>query len=217
MVKKTKSISINILSALIILICLSLSCVGVTNSWFTSEVNNGVLISINVGKLQLNLYQDINGTNTKILTKEENSTSQTPQFVVLKQAIMPDQENELILSLANDDPGSSSMYVRFKFEVYVRGVNTDSFIETTIGGYKQQTSTGNGFVLDQTSGYYYYKDSNSANAMLAKGESATIMGSFTVPYSSFINNDGSLKLVNSDTIYINLIIEASSNSSFGDI
>ena len=74
MKKQTTSISINILSVFTILICLFISSVSLTNAWFTSDKNEGVLIMINVGKLQLNLYQNIDDEETKILTDEENST-----------------------------------------------------------------------------------------------------------------------------------------------
>ncbi len=212
MVKKTKSISINIISVFIILICLLLSCVGVTNAWFTSESQNGVLIKINVGKLQLNLYQDINGTSTKILTDVENGSAAKPQYVVLNGAILPDVKNDLILTLSNEDEGSASMYVRFKFEIYARGVLSDTLIESRIDGYVKQTSTTSGFVLSD--GYYYYRDKTGANALFEKGASEVIMESFIVPYSSFINDAGTLKIINSDTIYINLVVEASSSPLF---
>ena len=212
MVKKTKSISINILSVFTILVCLFLSSIGVTNAWFTSEKSDGVLITINVGKLQLNLYQEIDGTKTKILTNDENSNSANPQYVELQGKIDPDEEMELILTLSNEDEGSTSMYVRYKFELYARGTDSDKLIPTTIDGNTEQTGTQKGFVLDN--GYYYYRDKTGANALFEKGDSATIMQSFTIPYSSFINTNGTLKLINSDTIYINLIIEASSSDTF---
>ena len=214
MIKKTKPISINILSVFTILVSLLLSCVGITNAWFTSEKQNGVKIIVSVGAFQLNLYQDIDGEDTKILTNKDNETSTSPQYVDIGDKILPDTPIELDLTLINEDSGSAAMYVRYKFEVYARGVNSDMLIPCTIAGFTQQTETQVGFDLDESNGYYYYKDTDGTNKLFTKGTSQTLMTTFTIPYSSFINSNGSLKLINSDTIHIKVIIDASSSQTF---
>lgn len=214
MFKKSKSISINILSVFIILVCLLLSCVGFTNAWFTSESQNGVKIIVEIGTLKLNLYQNIEGTNTQILTNQDNLTSTSPQYVVLNEVIGPDEEIELVLTLANEDTGSASMYLRYKFEIYARGTNSDTLIVSTIDGYSKQSSTQKGFVFNEDDGYYYYKDTSGENTLFQKGTTERIMESFTIPYNSFINDDATLKLVNSETIYIKLTVDASSSKTF---
>ena len=216
MIKKNKSIPINILSAFIILICLFLPCVGLTNAWFTSESLIGVQIVVQVGSLKLGLYQNINGVKTKILASGEMSTGTAPnaQYVVLENGpIEPDKANSLTLTLANEDTGSASMYVRFKFEVYVHGTESDTLIESTIDGFTEQTGTQKGFKLN-SDGYYYYTDVSGEPTLYEKGASEPIMTSFTIPYTNFINANGTMQLINSDTVYIKLIIDASSSEIF---
>ena len=57
MIRNKKTISINILSAILILISLFIVIVGQTNSWFTSVHYNGVRLDVFVGGLKYELYQ----------------------------------------------------------------------------------------------------------------------------------------------------------------
>jgi len=215
MIRKSKTISINILSVSIILICLLLSCVGYTNAWFTSNKQDGVKIIVEVGSLKLNLYQNIGGENVRILSNKDDPDANANQYIVLNEddGISPDEEINVTLIIANDDTASASMYLRYKFEVYIHGTTSDTLLNSTIADYLPQTEEQKGFAPGGD-GYYYYRDEAGENALFKKGTSATIMESFTIPYEEFIEADGSLKLVNSDTIYVKLIIDASSSSTF---
>lgn len=212
MIKKTKDISINILSVFIILISLFLTCFTVTNAWFTSTHQDGVEIVVNIGDLKLSLYQEISSTDVKIFTNSENSKSTTPKYIELNDVVHPDEDVGLILKLANEDPGSTSMYIRFKFELYIRGVAADTLLPCKIKEFDKPTSTSNGFTYKD--GYYYYTNSSGENVEFARGDSATIMESFNVSYSDFINTDGSFKIINSDSLYIKLTVDASAIEIF---
>ena len=228
MLKKSKSISINILSVFIILTCLLLGLVAPTNAWFTDHHNNGILIGVTVGNLNLKLYQitknaQSQDVETEILTNLKNEindtdadASTTVQYISLGGKISPDQAVTLNLKLKNTDKGESSMYVKFKFELYLRGTTADTLVPTTISGFTAPTSTAKGFVKG-TGDYYYYKATsaaNAANAQFAKNESAMLMTSFTVPYSSFIDANGNMLIKNSDSVYIKFSVEASESENF---
>ena len=219
MKKQTTSISINILSVLVILMCVLLASLGTTNAWFTYERKEGVLVEIQVGALKLNVYQNLKGVETKLLTTtdNENPNTEKKQYVELEKTIEPDIPVDLVLTIKNEDPGSASMYVRFKFELYARGVSSDKQIDVEINDFTSPSTEENnvhdGFVLNE--GYYYYKDSTGAvNAPFKRGATATLMQSFTVPYSSFMDSIGNMLLSNSDTLYIKLIVDASVSQNF---
>lgn len=220
--KKTNSISINILSVFVILICLLLICVDGTNSWFTSQVNN-VHILVDVGTLKLSVYQNIDDVQTKLLTDEEDIgdyNGPTSNYVVLDKMIAPDEEIDLVLTLSNEDSGSSSMYVRYRFEIYSRGVEQDTKLDVEINDYTAPVSgTGAhaGFVWDESTEWYYYKNETAtANALFAKNATAKLMESFTIPYSSFMDVNGDMIITNSNTIYIKLIVDASVYQNFSE-
>ena len=115
----------------------------------------------------------------------------------------------LTLILSNEDQGSASMYVRYKFELYKRTQTTDVLLTTTLAGYTAQSSSQKGFKLNTTDGYYYYKDTAGANTLFEKNATATMMTSFTVPYSAFVDQNGTMLISDCDTVYIKLIIDAS--------
>ena len=253
MIKKTKSISINIISAFIILICLFLGAVGNTNAWFTDTYKQGVVIEVDVGNLNLKVYQNSISTTNEIFDKTKNTEYETdtntdgslntetdPQYVTLSGEIKPDTAINLKLILASEDKGSVSMYVRFKFELYARGVSADTKIEgVTISGYDTASSSisgndtvksdgsmkesQNGFVYNSSDGYYYYQQpqteegfKTASNALFEKGEIEVMLTSFTVPYSAFVNSDGSFKFSNSDTVYIKLTIQVDIAQNFAN-
>ena len=212
MIKKIKGISVNVVSVFVILTCLLLSCVGATNSWFTSSHERGVEIFVSVGDLKIMVYQTIANNDVKIFTDQDNQTESSPQYVVLESVVAPDEDVDLILKVANEDPGSTSMYLRFKFELYIRGVESDTLLPCEINEFDMPTSTSNGFTYKQ--GYYYYTDINGNNVQLARGTSAVLMESFNVSYGNFVNADGSFKYVNSETLYVKLTIDASAVDTF---
>lgn len=228
MLKQTKSISINIISVFIILVCLSLGLVGPTNAWFTDNHKDGILIGVTVSNLNLKLFQITkNAQNqdveTEIYTHLKNETNETDddsatttQYIELDGKISPDEAVTLNLKLKNSDRGQSTMYVKFKFELYLRGMTADTLVPTTITGFTEPTATSKGFVKGAND-YYYYKTSSAqdaGNALFLKDESAMLMTSFTVPLSSFVDNNGDLLIKNSDTVYIKVIVEASEFENF---
>ena len=233
--KNIHSVSINVISAFIILLCLFMGTIGSVNSWFTDTHRNGVQISIEIGDLKLKVYQaslDNNGaiienSKVEILTNEINheyntdeieegqpNTETIPQYIELDGEIVPENPVDLVLILANKDTGSASMFVRFKFEIYIRGLTSDTKIEgVTISGFKTPNETSCGFV-EEDDGYYYYQDNKGNNALFAKNAEAAMMQKFTIPVSAFLDANGNMLLTHSETIYIKLLIDGSTSSSF---
>lgn len=223
MIKKTKAISINVLSVFVILICLCVGMVGSVNAWFTDTHKEGIQIVVDVGDLKLKVYQNSISDANEIFTNETNKDNETDtnantsaQYVTLSGEIVPDTPVGLTLILANKDAGSASMYVRYKFELYKRGTASDVKIETIITGFTAQSSTQKGFVRNEEDGYYYYKDTAGANTLFEKNKEATLLTSFTVPYSQFVDSNGTMILNGSETIYVKLVVDASISSTFGE-
>lgn len=237
--KKMSSISINVMSAFVILMCLFMAIVNPANAWFTDSHKQGVQIEVDVGDLKLKVYQNSISDANEILTNAVNSiyetdknpngannTSTNPQYISLSGEIAPDTTVGLKLILANKDLGSASMYVRYKLEIYARGFVTDTLLENVeITGFDAAEDGVPGFVKNATDGYYYYQNyssnaqfSNENNALFTKNEDAVMLTHFEVPYDDFVisTTDGGLKLVNSDTVYIKLIVQASVNKQFTD-
>ena len=209
MIKRTKSISINILSVFIILICVFMGVVGKTNSWFTAKHQDGVQIEVVIGNLLLKIYQ-ITGTNgensREIYSDQKNAELKTDtQYVELSGEIKPDTDITLNLKLANEDQGATSMYVKFKFEVFKRGTLSDENLYATIKGFDAPTQNTKGFVKN---GDYYYYQNTSGNVQMEKNETAIMMQSFSIPYSSFLDDNGDIAN-GSDTIYIKLTVDTS--------
>lgn len=236
MKNRTATFSMNVLSALLVLMSLLLCVVNPVNSWFKIEHNQGVQISVMVGNLKLKVYQnavptdeelEANPTKNEIFTNKINTDEKTstPQYITLGGEIKPDEPVSLTLILANKDAGSASMYVRFKFEVYVRKINSSNDPEhellqgVEVSGFDEPEGTTNGFV--KNGDYYYYQKSstgafnNSNNVKFAKGEDVVMFTHFTVPYSAFVDTStGELKIKNSESVYIKLIVDGSINTSF---
>ena len=212
--KPTKSISINILSVFIILMCVLMGVVGTTNSWFTTEHKNGVQIKVDIGSLLLKVYQlDEQDNETEIFSDETNSglaqESKPTQYVSLSGVISPNEDVSLKLKLSNDDKGAASMYVRFQFQIFRRGVDADSeILDVTIKGYDTPNASGNKFA--KVNNYYYYQNSQGQNVKLEKQTSATMMTSFQIGFSGFVDEQGNL-LSRSDSIYIKLTVDASAS------
>jgi len=205
---KTNSISINVLSVLIILISLFIGIVGWTNSWFTAEQNGGVQIVINVGELQLNLWQKIGNQNKEIYTYEKNQNETTKSYIQLNGPIIPGEKNPLSLYLENKDEKSAPMYVKFKFELYVRGVDKDTKIDTVLSVDDENLTTTRFGVKTNNDGWYYYQDANENNVLVEKGASIVMMTHFEFDYNQILDNNDNLKYVDSDSIYIKLTIKS---------
>ena len=214
MIKKSKRFSLNIISVFIILLCLLLSCVGITNAWFTSSHREGIQVVVSIGDLKLSLYQEINGNNVKILNNDENNEAEIKQYLQLDSPINASDKTNLILTLANEDKGSTSMYVRFRFELFARGVESNEEIPVTISDFQTASDTQNGLKYDVETDYYYYVNNSGANVPLDRGESVLLMKYFTVNYSEFVNSSGDMIVINSNSVFIKLIIEASVSSNF---
>lgn len=212
MIKRKSSISINIVSALIILISLFIGIVGNTNAWFTSEHKEGVQIIVSVGDLKLNLYQKFTGDIKEypVYTYAENNKETTTEkkYVSLDKKIIPDAENDLQLILKNEDAGSASMYLRFKFELFARGLDEDTLIPTTLGGIDACFNYVEPVEGDVNSGYYYYQNNNN-NTLFTKGTSVSLMTDFVVEFEDLVSSSGKLLNISSETLYIKLTIDAS--------
>ena len=121
--KKSNSISINILSVFLILTCLLLALVGPTNAWFTDEHRNGIYINVTVSNLKIKLYQHISGEDVEIYTYDKNEENAADndestglQFVEVDGRINQDENVNIQLKLKNEDEGETSVYIRFRFD-----------------------------------------------------------------------------------------------------
>lgn len=220
MIKKTKSISINIVSVLIILTCLFIGVVGNTNSWFTAEHKNGVQIIVDIGNLKLKLYKDsIDENGENLIHSYEDEETQNKQYIDLQAVITPNDPIDLVLILSNEDKGSASMFLKYKFEMFYRTIDgTDGKINLTLHDYKQVEEASNGFKYNSGDGFYYYQSSlgatsqefnNEHNTRFAKNSNVCLMQSFSVDYSEFIDENNESILNGSETVYLKLTVEAS--------
>ena len=202
--KSKKSLSINILSAMVILISLFTCSFYGVNSWFSQTHNNGIEIFVDLADLMINVYQKEGGTN-RLLTPMLEPGNES--YVNLSGKIIPDQSVALEMVLGNDEAGSSPVFVRFKFNLYVRGVDQDQVISTQISGYVQQSASSEGFKYNDDDGYYYYSDKQGNPTKLASGSTVGMMNSFVVAYEDLLNS-GQLSNLNGDLVYIVLTVDA---------
>lgn len=212
MTKKTTSISINVISALIILISLFIGVVGSTNSWFTANHLNGVEILLSVGELKLNLYQKIGTEEVAIYTYDENALPETTtkSYITLEDKVIPDEDVGLELILKNEDAGSSAMYLRFRFELYARGADGDRPIPTSLVNSNANFKFKEYVKNDDNSGYYYYTGSDGKNALFNQNTTGiTLMKAFVVEYEDMFDETGELLNISSETLYVKLTIDAS--------
>lgn len=227
MIKKSKSISINVLSVFIILTCLLLGLVTPTNAWFTDGHQNGIYINVQVSNLNFKLYQHIDSKDVEIHTYEKNTEYESDgkddtktQFVELSGKISPEENVVLQLKLKNEDKGETTVYVRFRLQLMARGLAQDTEIPIILQNFTAPTVSTPGFVKGdalkgEDANYYYYKESSLATAgyaLFAQNTEAYIMQSFNVPYSSFFDDNGNMKIKNSETVYIKLVIEEYASS-----
>lgn len=212
--KKAHSISINILSAFVILLCLFLGAVNPVNAWFTDSHKNGVQIQVEIGDLKLKVFQNnASVAGNEISTNADNVENKTNKYIQLSGEIKPQTPVTLKLILTNKDTGSASMYVRYKFEVYTRAIGGDEKLEgVEIAGFVAPNGETKGIVKDGD--YYYYRDSSNANALFTKGSEVVMFETFTIPFSAFVDASGNMLITNNATIYLKLIVEASISQTF---
>ena len=214
MIKKKSSISINILSALIILISLFMGVVGNTNAWFTSKHQDGIEIIFNVGDIRLKLYQLQAGEAKREITNLNNVDPDVEkQYIYLEGPIIPGEVADLNLQLENKEAGSAAMYVRYRFELYARvsttaDITRDELIPTTMVGGNAWSNGNAGFKYKESDNYYYYTNTTGEiNEKLPYNETAQLMEGFTIDYN-YIYNGGNYKMISSDALYIVLTVEA---------
>lgn len=212
--KKAHSISINILSAFVILLCLFLGAINPVNAWFTDSHKNGVQIQVEIGDLKLKVFQNnASVAGNEISTNADNVENKTNKYIQLSGEIKPQTPVTLKLILTNKDTGSASMYVRYKFEVYTRAIGGDEKLEgVEIAGFVEPNGETKGIVKDGD--YYYYRNSLNANALFTKGSEVVMFETFTIPFSAFVDASGNMLITNNATIYLKLIVEASISQTF---
>ena len=209
MIRNKKTISINILSAILILISLFIVIVGQTNSWFTSVHYNGVRLDVFVGGLKYELYQvkDDSNNATEVYTYDANKNNQSPSYVELEGEIKPEVPVDLELILKNDEiADSSSMYIKFMFKVYVLGVESDLEMASTISGFEEPTANKPGFIKGDDDYYYLVLKTGEDSYVGTKFEGQTditLMQSFTIGMEEFLSLNGS------ESVRLELSVEAS--------
>lgn len=235
MIKKFTAISINIVSVFIILISVFVVSIGKVNAWFTAGNYKAIEITATVGNLDVNLYQyesiedmnaEIDANNpekgSKIITIETNEKEETnpKSYVDFSGEIKPDQPIDLMLKIKNNDLGSASMYVRFKIELFSRNPSEDVLIPIEISGVQECKADSYGFVKGDEGWWYYqynvtdgvYNSTN--NVEFGKGAEATLSTGIKIPYSSFVESNNNLKLINSDTLFIKITVNGSILKAF---
>ena len=187
------------------------------NAWFTDSQANGIQIEVKVGDLKLSLYHTSKTANNLIYTNSKNEENESDsdestvsKYIPLNKKVEAGVPADLKLIVSNEETDSIPMYVKFKFELYSRGIESDELITTNLT-VDAPTGSANGWVLnagETDDGYYYLQDANGNDVVLNKNMSLTLFTKFTIPMSEFISN-GQLGLTNSDTLYIKFYIFAS--------
>ena len=216
MVKKFKRESgiINLFTVVTLLLTLLISSIGVAHAWFVTSHEKGLQIIMKLGEMKVSLYQKVAGQDVLIKTNKKNATDDEPSYITLeKEEIIPDETNNLILILENDDIGAGT-YLRFKFEIFTQKVKYDEASQKYI---KDEINIplnlicGEGVV--KSGDYYYYGiadgEGNLTDSTFFEKTSEdpvrlTLMNGFIVPYSSFNLLEGS------ETVKLVLTIEGSS-------
>lgn len=188
MIKRKSDISINVLTALVILFSILLLSVGVGNAWFSYNLDNGLYLIVKVGEFNVSLYQVEGQNSTQVFTNSKNSTEANPSYIVFNEMVVPEAVNELQLDLKNEDAGVTVL-MRFKFQLYACDGVTDVLIPTTL-------DLGNDFVY-RADGYNYYVDENKNNKIFLNNERITLFTGFIVGTEDFnkYENGATVKIV----------------------
>ena len=195
-----------------------MSVISPANAWFTDTQDKGIQITVKVGDLKLSLYHTSIAASNLLFTDKINNdnetdddNSTTTSYIPLSGKIEAGQPVALKLILANEAEDSIPMYVRFKFELYARGIDADKLITTNLTGMGSPEGSTNTLVLDNSNvgeGFYYLQNSSNKEVVLDKNKTLTLFTHFTIPLSEFISN-GVSGLTNSDELYIKLYVDSS--------
>lgn len=183
MKSKRQGSLINILSLALVLVCLFMPIIGSADSWFTYSGSNVVQITASMSGIDIALYHTSVASGNVIKTNTENSDAGTANYIPLNGAIHPDTVKPLTLIVENTK--ETSVYVKFKFEVYADGLEGDTLIPCSI--------TNSGFTQ---SGDYFVYGNTAAGTSIAQNGTATLMTGFTIAYEDFetIGNSETIKL-----------------------
>lgn len=193
-----------------LLVGLLLAFVGITSAWFTSGQGLQIECIVNIGQMNLSVYQMTDSGDVLIRTFNENETSTTPSYVDVTNGagtkeIIPDVQNSLTLKLVNNDVGTQSVYIRYKIEFYVSNYNADDILlDSSISGFASPTGTSNGFVY--SNGYYYYQNNSGENQIFETDEEVNLMTAFVINYSSF-EFDGDYPTISGNNFKMVITIE----------
>lgn len=227
MIKKKSTLPINLLSAFVILLCVFMSIISPSNAWFKDSQDKGIQITVKVGDLKLSLYHTSVTSSNLLYTDKvnnenetDNDNTTTTSYIPLSGKIEADKPVALKLILSNEASDSIPMFVRFKFELYSRGIDEDTLIETELTGMGNPEDliasdnpelSSDTLVLDNSAagqGFYYLQNSSNKEVVLGKNKKLTLFTHFTIPKSEFIAN-GVSGLTNSDELYIKLYVDSS--------
>lgn len=210
MQKKASLISITIGSVLIALVCLLISLVTPTNSWFSAEQKQMIYFDINISSLNIKVYQDsVVDANEKLIL-ENASVASNYITLPVNTVITPDEYIPLVLIIKNMDSGTldtEGSYIRCKLEL-INNV-TDEVIPIVTSGETESTATAEGFV--KIDGWLYYQ-MNGSNIMFGAGKQATLLTQFKVEYANFFDENGEM-LNMSDSVRFELTVQNSSDGT----
>lgn len=188
MKEKRQQNLINILSLVLVLVCLFMPIIGVTDSWFTYQGANLVEIEANMTGVEIKLYHtSVSDSNPNNEILPANSAT---SYIPLSGEITPDTAIPLTLIVKNIQ--AASIYVKFKFEVYADGA-TDTLIPCSLTN-SNYTASGS---------YWVYGDTTAGDAVSQNG-TITLMTAFTIDYDDFET------IGDSETIKLKLEVVASS-------
>ena len=203
MKKRTQSIPIVLISGLMALIALFMLAVSNTNSWFQAEYTRKIYFDITISSVSLKVYQDTIGPNNELYKFGDS----TEKFVNLSGKFIPDEEIPLVLILKNADVGAESLYLRYKIQL----VNLSSGEDIPIVLNGKTDNVVGGFT--EVDGWNYYQV-NGKNAKFTQGVEVNLLTSFTIPYSSFVDEENNLLLNGGETVKFVLTVQTSEVESF---
>ena len=212
MIKKRKSISITIISALLLLTCLFAYLILPTNSWFSTSHSEGIKVTVKVAALNLNVYQD-SVTSSNLLTTLDDAEAETPRYINLPNGkVLPDTAMDLKLIASNTSAGAVAMYIRFKVQLYALTYSGNTLIPCEVSRTTETENASSGTFELENDGYYYFRN-NGENVKLAINASETLMEKIVIPQSSF-NNNGNMLIDGGETLKIVVTIEGSIANTF---
>lgn len=187
MKNKTRGFSILIYSVFIALACLFVSIISSTNAWFSTDLRKGMFFELNVGSLDVNLYQDEVGPLNLLkptsmqLSKGEYDLTNSP---------------ELKLILCNTVSGSQDMYARFSFQVYALQWGKEILLDVTVKGSE--------FEKNDDDGKFYSSD----KILTSEEEGYVLLTGFTINGVA----EGSATIRGGESLKVVLTIEGSLES-----